>query len=155
MGPVRGFRARTGGALIVSLVLWTAGCGPGADGPESGGETESAGEVAADVAGTANNSDTTTDSTVPAPRRMRGHYRYMADAAVFDGCEDGTRLPVAMEGAYDDLDRAYRGAAAGTDEPLLAVVTGRVQARADMEGHDTVPTLVVDRFEELLPDEGC
>jgi copper homeostasis protein (lipoprotein) len=36
-------------------------------------------------------------------------FSYMADAAGFRDCRNGLSFPVAMEGAYIDLERAYLG----------------------------------------------
>lgn len=73
----------------------------------------------------------------------QGLFIYFADAAVFEPCGGG-RLPVAQEGAYIDLERAYLDAAPGPAEPVLARLDGRVEVRPSMEGPDR-PHLIVDR----------
>jgi copper homeostasis protein (lipoprotein) len=86
---------------------------------------------------------------------MRGMFSYMADAAGFGECLTGRRLPVAMQGGYLDLERAYLAARAQPGQPLMALVEGRIAMRLPMEGPAAVPTLVVDRFLRLAPGEQC
>jgi copper homeostasis protein (lipoprotein) len=86
---------------------------------------------------------------------LRGMFSYLADAASFGECLTGRRLPVAMEGGYIDLERAYLAARAGPGVPLMALVDGRIAMRDPMEGPAAVPTLVVDRFVSVLPGEQC
>jgi len=88
---------------------------------------------------------------------MRGAFRYMADAADFAECATGRRLPVAMEGAYIDLERAYMALPKEGDSPVpvMALVEGRIAMRPPMEGSAPLPTLVVERFVRLAPGESC
>ena len=88
---------------------------------------------------------------------MRGMFRYMADAADFAECTTGRRLPVAMEGGYVDLERAYMALPKDGDPPVpvMALVEGRIAMRPPMEGPGAVPTLVVERFLRLAPGEAC
>lgn len=88
---------------------------------------------------------------------MRGMFRYMADAADFAECTTGRRMPVAMEDAYVDLERAYMATPReGTPPvPVMALLEGRIALRPPMEGPGPVPTLVVDRFLQLAPGEAC
>jgi copper homeostasis protein (lipoprotein) len=86
---------------------------------------------------------------------MRGMFTYMADAASFAECLTGRRLPVAMQGGYIDLERAYLAARTGPGEAVLARVEGRLAMRPPMEGDGLVPTLVVERFIGLAPGEQC
>ena len=86
---------------------------------------------------------------------MRGMFRYMADAALFEECATGRSVPVAMEGAYIDLERAYLAAKGEPGQPLMARVEGRLAMRPPMEGPGPVATLVVGRFLGLAPGETC
>jgi uncharacterized lipoprotein YbaY/heat shock protein HslJ len=88
---------------------------------------------------------------------MRGMFRYMADAADFAECTTGRRLPVAMEGGYIDLERAYVALPKEGPPPVavMALVEGRIAMRPPMEGPGPVPTLVVERFLRLAPGEAC
>jgi uncharacterized lipoprotein YbaY/uncharacterized lipoprotein NlpE involved in copper resistance/heat shock protein HslJ len=88
---------------------------------------------------------------------MRGMFRYMADAADFTECTSGRQWPVAMEGAYIDLERAYTAAPreGPPPVPVMALVEGRIAMRAPMEGPGPVPTLLVEKFLRLVPGESC
>jgi copper homeostasis protein (lipoprotein) len=85
---------------------------------------------------------------------MKGMFRYMADAALFEECLTGRKLPVAMEGDYAALERAYLEKRAEPGSELLASVEGRIVERVNMEG-PARPTLVVERFLSVLPGESC
>jgi len=87
---------------------------------------------------------------------LRGMFTDLADAPRLRECLTGRSYPVAMEGAYIDLERAYTRAdkpAAGA--PLLVTIEGKILPRPAMEGDREVPTVVVSRFVELSPGEAC
>lgn len=91
---------------------------------------------------------------------MRGMFLYFADAARFTECRSGRSWPVAMEGDFLTLQRAYLAArpepAAGAlPAPLLARIAGAVRQRPRMEGNGTQATVVVERFVSLHPSEAC
>ena len=86
---------------------------------------------------------------------LTGMFRYMADAARFEECLTGRGYPVAMEGAYPDLERAYtrlEGVEPGA--PVFAVLEGRLAERPAMEGPDRMH-VVVERFARLERDRTC
>ena len=101
------------------------------------------------------------DAQVAEPRAFitNGMMIYMADAAVFTPCRGGDRVPIAMEGGYLGLERAYsatiaaEGLAGGT--PLMASVVASVEERPPMEGEGTRAHLVVERALGVWPDETC
>jgi uncharacterized lipoprotein YbaY/heat shock protein HslJ len=86
--------------------------------------------------------------------RFRGAFKYFADAGVFTLCATGQKLPVAQEGDNVALQAAYLKARAEAGAPVLAAVEGRIEMREPMEG-PARPTLIVERFIEVLPGEGC
>lgn len=86
---------------------------------------------------------------------MRGMYRYMADAAVFEECLSGRRFPVSMEADNVALERAYLAAQAQPGEPVLASFEGRIAQRPAMEGDTTVLSVVPERFISVWPGESC
>jgi copper homeostasis protein (lipoprotein) len=86
---------------------------------------------------------------------MRGMYRYMADAAVFEECLTGRRFPVSMEADNVALERAYLAAQAQPGEPVLASFEGRIARRPAMEGDTTVLSVVPERFISVWPGESC
>ena len=82
--------------------------------------------------------------------RISGLFIYMADAPVITLCDDGSRMPVAMEGDFLALQAAYMKARPPLGEALLASVEGRIATRPNME--ESLPprdTLVVERFISL------
>ncbi len=86
---------------------------------------------------------------------MRGMYRYMADAALFDECLTGRRFPVAMEADNVALERAYREARVQAGETILVSLEGRIAKRPAMEGDATELSLVPERFVGVWPGESC
>jgi uncharacterized lipoprotein YbaY/heat shock protein HslJ len=81
------------------------------------------------------------------PRRMQGHYSYMADAALFVDCASGQRLPVAEEGDNAALQRAYAAARPSPGAPMLVTVDAIVQPRPSPEaGRPPRPVLAVARY---------
>lgn len=86
---------------------------------------------------------------------LSGMFTYMADAAIFEDCRDNRVYPVAMEGAYIELERAYMNSGIEGGEPLLVEVKGRFLERPAMEGNRNKVKLIVDSFEAILPQMSC
>lgn len=86
---------------------------------------------------------------------MRGMYRYMADAAIFEECLSGRRFQVAQEADNIALERAYLDAGREPGEPLLISLQGRIAERPAMEGDAMVLTVVPERFLGVWPGESC
>jgi len=90
-----------------------------------------------------------------APRlAVRGMFRYLADAAIFEECLTRRKLPVIMTGDYLALEKKYTSVRREPGGPVLATVKGRIVERAGMEGPPR-PSLLVERFEGLWPGETC
>jgi copper homeostasis protein (lipoprotein) len=87
--------------------------------------------------------------------RMRGMYRYMADAALFMECRTGRRMPVVMEADNIELERAYLDAVPEPGGELLAVITGRIAQRVPMDGDAPAPAVVPLEFHAVWPGETC
>ena len=87
--------------------------------------------------------------------RLRGMYRYMADAGILTECVTGRRLPVAEEEDNAALQAAYGKARAQPGAELLVQLEGRIALRPKVEGSGAVPTLVVERFLRARPGEHC
>jgi heat shock protein HslJ len=86
---------------------------------------------------------------------MRGMFVYLADAALFTECLTDRRFPVAMEGAYLELEKAYLNEAGEPGAPLMASVEGSIQQRPAADQPATRATVVVERFINVWPGETC
>ncbi len=90
--------------------------------------------------------------------QLTGMFTYMADAASIRLCATGQRLPVAMEGDFLALQRAYLQArpADKPGQPLLVGLQGLITQRPSMEeGQPPRRTLVVETFGTITPAQGC
>jgi copper homeostasis protein (lipoprotein) len=85
---------------------------------------------------------------------LRGMFRYLADAGIFEECLTRRKLPVIMAGDYLALERQYTTLRREPGGPMLATLDGRIVERAGMEGPPR-PSLLVERFEGLWPGETC
>lgn len=88
-------------------------------------------------------------------RLFGGEMVYMADAARITLCKTGRSLPIAMEGEYPALERAYLEARSGPGASLYVTLEGSIAPRPKMEGEGTEPSLVVQRFVHAWPDLTC
>ncbi len=89
---------------------------------------------------------------------LLGLFRHLADAPSLELCATGHRLPVAMEGDYLRLERAYLGALppGKAGQPLLVKLEGLITQRPSMEPwQGPVRTVVVERFGGVHPGRGC
>jgi len=89
---------------------------------------------------------------------LQGMFRYLADAASIRLCATGAQLPVAMEGDFRALERAYLKAlpAGAAGQAMLVNLHGLITSRPSMEiGRPPQRTLVVERFVAVQPDQGC
>ena len=88
--------------------------------------------------------------------RLDGMFSYMADAPRFSACGSSQGWPVAMEGAYIDLERAYLARPQPSPgAPWPVTLEARIEERAAMEGDSMVPTLVVEHFVGEADDSAC
>jgi heat shock protein HslJ len=86
---------------------------------------------------------------------LSGMFVYFADAARLTECLTGRSFPVAMEGDYLALERAYLEKRKAPAEPLMATFEGSIAQRPRMEGEGTEATVIVQRFINLWPGESC
>jgi copper homeostasis protein (lipoprotein) len=86
---------------------------------------------------------------------LRGEFTYLADAARATECLTQRSYPVAMEGAYLALERAYLAARSAPGAALLASFEGRIVERPRREGGGREAVVVVDRFINVWPGETC
>lgn len=85
---------------------------------------------------------------------LGGMMTYFADAAIFEDCVSGSTFPVAQEGDYLALERAYLADQAAPGEPLYVMLEGCLAIRPAMEGPDR-QMVVVDRFIRTRPEITC
>jgi copper homeostasis protein (lipoprotein) len=98
----------------------------------------------------------TAESVEPSSDRHRtGRFTYMADAAMFEDCSNGKRFPVAMEGGYLELERAYLNSRDEPGKPVVVVVEGRFLERPSMEGNRNIVNLIVDSFIAVSDEKSC
>lgn len=84
-----------------------------------------------------------------------GELQYMADAAVFTECLTGRRYPVAIEGDWIQVERAYLEKAPEPGGPLYTTFEGMLTDRPKTDGEGTERTLVVKRFVNVWPGQAC
>jgi copper homeostasis protein (lipoprotein) len=96
------------------------------------------------------------ENFVPAPLtlQMSGMLTYFADAATIVHCATGRTYPVAMEGDYLTLERAYLRDQPGPAEPLFVTLEATIETRDQMEGPPRL-TVVPDTFGTTFPGEDC
>ena len=95
-----------------------------------------------------------TDAAATGPV-IGGMFVYMADAARLNDCRGGRSLPVAMEGDFPSLERAYLAARPAPGQSVMVTFEGTVEERPRRDGDGTEPTVVVGRFIRAWPGETC
>ncbi len=90
-----------------------------------------------------------------APLRLRGEFRYFADAATIVSCAGGVQLPVAGDSAFIRLQRAHAEQNLGTGAAILIDAVGRLQERAGGEEGTQLETFVVDSFTVVERRSAC
>ena len=86
---------------------------------------------------------------------LEGMFRYMADAALFRDCRTNKVFPVAMEGAYIELERAYLNSGINAGKEVMVRLLGRYLERPAMEGNRNEVNLIVDTLEKVDPENTC
>lgn len=85
---------------------------------------------------------------------LGGMMTYYADAAAYEDCLTGRTYPIAQEGAYLALERAYLADRSAPGAELYVHVDGSLLMRPAMEGPER-RSLVVDRFIRTRPGISC
>ncbi len=86
---------------------------------------------------------------------LEGMFRYMADAPLFRDCRDGKTWPVAMEGQYIELERAYLNSGIEPGTEVRVELRGRIISRPSMVRKSSNINLIVDVFNKIDPDGTC
>jgi heat shock protein HslJ len=95
------------------------------------------------------------ESPTETAEALKGLFVYMADAARFTDCASGESFPVAMEGDYLALERAYLEDRTDVGAELLVSFEGTIDDRPAMDGDGTEATVVVERFIATHPGQSC
>lgn len=90
-----------------------------------------------------------------APDSLSGEFRYMADAPLITLCKTGRRYPVAMEGPYVELERAYLASGVEAGEPVWVSVKGGLEQRPGGGGDGKEEVFVVQSYEAMDADRRC
>lgn len=90
-----------------------------------------------------------------APVKLRGEFRYFADAATLVTCDGGRQFPVAGDSAFIRLQAAYREHSLGSQAAILVDVEGQLEARPGMEEGTQPETFVVESFAVVNRREPC
>ena len=81
--------------------------------------------------------------------------RYLADSARITECMTGRDYPLAVEGDFATLEAAYLAAGVAHGSPLMASFDGAIMERPRATGDGTQPTVIVEKFTGVWPDETC
>ena len=87
--------------------------------------------------------------------RMGGEMTYLADAARFTECLTGRDYPVAQEGDFVAMQRAYLRDAERPGARLYVTLDGSITDRPHMEGRGAERTVLVRRFIGAWPSQRC
>lgn len=87
--------------------------------------------------------------------RIRGMYRYLADAALLRECVTGRRLAVPGRGDNLALQQAYLEARREPGEELLVDAEVRILMQPRMDGPGEEEAAVIERFRAVWPGETC
>jgi copper homeostasis protein (lipoprotein) len=87
--------------------------------------------------------------------RIRGMYRYLADAALLRECVTGRRLAVPGRGDNVALQQAYAEARREPGEEVLVEAEVRILVQPRMDGPGEEEAAVVERFLAVWPGETC
>jgi heat shock protein HslJ len=86
---------------------------------------------------------------------LAGMFRYLGDASLFRDCRTGKRFPVAMEGAYLALERAYLNSGIEPGAELKVELRGRYLERPASDGNHTEVMLIVDEYHAIVTSQDC
>jgi len=86
---------------------------------------------------------------------LMGNYSHVGTIGTFQDCTTGERWRVAHEGDNGALERAYLESKVSLGSPLLVTVEGGIDLRPSLDGPGEETMLIVARFVETRPDEGC
>ncbi len=94
----------------------------------------------------------TKDALPATPMAMKGMYKYMADAAIFQDCATGRTYSVASNA---DLERGYAAARGEDYQPVLLVVEAHFTLQASPDSGELQKALVADKSARFQPKKTC
>jgi copper homeostasis protein (lipoprotein) len=86
------------------------------------------------------------------PMTMKGMYKYMADAAIFQDCSTGKTFAVASNA---ELERGYAAARGEDYQPVLLVVDAHFTLQASPDSGELKKTVIADRAAKFEPKKSC
>ncbi|MEJ2385323.1 MAG: YbaY family lipoprotein, partial [Xanthomonadales bacterium] len=86
---------------------------------------------------------------------LAGMLHYVGDAPLFRDCRNNKVYPVARDGKYEELERAYSISGIEQGEELMVNVEGRLIVRPSVNPNDRKVKLLVESFIAVYPDESC
>lgn len=86
---------------------------------------------------------------------LGGEMTYIADAARFTECLTGRSYPMAMEGDFVKLERAYRAVVEAPGARLYVTFDGSIVDRPRVDRDGVERTVVVTRFSNAWPGQRC
>ena len=92
---------------------------------------------------------------IPDAASLTGAFVYFADAAIFTECASGKQYPVAMEGAYAELEQQYGASPAAGGSPAVVRVRARIGDAPAAEGEGRMTALIVEQVERVGMDGDC
>lgn len=87
--------------------------------------------------------------------RVRGEFRFVANAATLVACDGGREYPVAGDTAFIRLQRAFREHALGSGASVLMEMQGRLVTRSGGAAGAPAESFVVDSFTVLDSRAAC
>lgn len=93
--------------------------------------------------------------TLDGQLRVRGEFRYFADAATLVSCNGGVQFPVSGDSAYIRLERAHLDTMLGTAAATYVNLHARLEVRPGMEDGTFLETVVVDSLLSIEPTGAC
>ena len=89
------------------------------------------------------------------PFALRGHYFYMADAALFSECRTAKRFDVITSPIAAELERAYLDAAGGSGDSVVVTVQARLTKQPNPDTGAPRDAIAIERIIGLHPGEDC
>lgn len=93
--------------------------------------------------------------TITHPSRLVAAFTYLADAAIAVECGSGLQFPVAMTGAYLEVERAYTGSGVRAGAPLVMRLRAHLDEVTGGDGDGRVLSWVVDSLLGVEANDGC